>query len=59
MGASYEMTEILAPLAAFRKDLLVLSGLVANGARALALRGTAEQAAAAARLVGELDRPAR
>jgi hypothetical protein len=47
-GAGFEMTEILSPLAPFRDNLLVLSGLVANGARALAGEGAGEHARASA-----------
>jgi hypothetical protein len=48
VGAGFEMTPILAPLAPFRENLLVLSGLVANGARALAGEGAGEHARASA-----------
>jgi hypothetical protein len=34
-GAGYEMSRILAPLAPFREDMLVLSGLAAENAKAL------------------------
>ena len=47
-GAGFEMTPILAPLAPFRDNMLVLSGLVANGARALAGEGAGEHARASA-----------
>ena len=48
VGADFEFTPILAPLAPFRENLLVLSGLVANGARALAGEGAGEHARASA-----------
>jgi hypothetical protein len=48
VGAAFEMTPILAPLAPFRDNVLVLSGLVANGARALAGEGAGEHARASA-----------
>jgi hypothetical protein len=47
-GSAFELTPILSPLARFRQDLLVLSGLVANGARALAGEGAGEHARASA-----------
>ena len=47
-GSGFELTPILSPLAPFRQDLLVLSGLVANGARALAGEGAGEHARASA-----------
>ena len=34
-GADYELTRLLQPLAAYREDLMVLSGLTLNGGRAL------------------------
>jgi hypothetical protein len=48
VGAAFEMSPILSPLEPFRDDLLVLSGLVANGARALAGEGAGEHARASA-----------
>jgi hypothetical protein len=48
IGAQFEMTPILSPLTPFRNELLVLSGLVANGARALAGEGAGEHARASA-----------
>src|ERR1700733_12176881 len=34
-GADYQITRLLEPLAAYREDLMVLSGLTLNGGRAL------------------------
>ncbi len=48
VGTGFEMTPILEPLAAYRKNLLVLSGLTANGARALEGEGAGEHARASA-----------
>jgi hypothetical protein len=48
IGGAFDMSPILAPLTPFRDNLLVLSGLVANGARALAGEGAGEHARASA-----------
>lgn len=48
VGTGFAMTPVLAPLAPFQDKLLVLSGLVANGARALAGEGAGEHARASA-----------
>jgi hypothetical protein len=47
-GAAYEITPILEPLAPFRDRFLVLSGLAANGGRALEGEGSGDHARASA-----------
>jgi len=47
-GAAFDITPILTPLAPYRQKLLVLTGLTANGARALEGEGSGEHARASA-----------
>src|SRR5438552_10325973 len=47
-GAAFDMTPILKPLVPYRQKLLVLTGLTANGARALEGEGAGEHARASA-----------
>lgn len=48
VGAGFEMTPIMSPLAPYREKLLALTGLTANGARALEGEGAGEHARASA-----------